>query len=196
MKNVVIGGFNTGIVSANEEYSITFENLLLENQLVSGIANSDNVLSIHNLIFKNPRSTVPGIQNLTSDGLITLIDRKFIAGAGRGTISAIQNTGTLYARNIITRGFVSAVQDNSGHLVPGVSLREYDSGPSFPTSSRASMSLNLPIKETPDFEERDLNNWESVVVYGADNTGVKDDCSPGSWATTMSASTSTTVYFL
>lgn len=191
MKNVVIDGFNTGIVSDNEEYSITFENLFLENQLVAGIVNSDNVLSVHNLVFKNPRNTVPGIQNLTPGGLVTLIDGEFV-GSGRGTISAIQNTGTLYARNIITRGFVSAVQDNSGHPVPGASLREYDSGPAFPTSDRASTSLNLPIKETPEFEEKDLNNWRSVVAYGADSTGVKDS------TTAIQAaidSGGTTVYF-
>jgi hypothetical protein len=192
MKNVIIDGFNTGIVSANEEYSVTFENLLLENQLVAGIANSDNVLSIHNFVFKNPLRTVPGIQNVTAGGLITLIDGSFIAGAGRGVVSAIQNTGTLYARNVITRGFVSAVQDNAGHPVRGTSLREYDSGPTFPISDRAPTSLNLPIKETPEFEERDLNNWRSVVAYGADDTGVKDS------STAIQAaidSGGTTVYF-
>jgi hypothetical protein len=192
MKNVIIDGFNTGIVSDNQEYSITLENLLLENQLSVGIANRDNVLSIHNLIFKNPLNTVPGIQNLTPAGLVTLIDGTFIGGRGAATISAIQNTGTLYARNITTRGFVSAVQDNSGNPVPGASQREYDSGPTFTSSDHAPKSLNLPIRETPEFEEKDLSNWRSVVAYGADSTGVKDS------TTAIQAaidSGGTTVYF-
>jgi len=192
MKNVIIDGFNTGIVSDNEEYSVTFENLLLENQLLSGITNRDNVLSIHNLTFTNPLSTVPGIQNLTPGGLITLIDGRFTGGRRRATVSAIQNSGTLYARNITTQGFLSAIQDNSGSPVPDDSKREYDSGPTFPSSDRESTSLNLPIKDTPEFEEKELNNWRSVVAYGADSTGVKD-----STAAIQAAidSGGTTVYF-
>src|SRR5882757_10066586 len=200
MKNVVIDGFNTGIVSENQEYSVTFENLLLENQLSAGIANRDNVLSIHHLTFTNPLDTVPGIQNLTPAGLVTLIDGRFIAGRERGTVSAIQNAGTLYARNVNTRGFISAIQDRSGNPVPGISQREYDSGPAFPLDSgpifrsfdRKPMSLNLPIKETPEFEETNLDNWRSVVAYGADKTGARD-----STAAIQAAidSGGTTVYF-
>ena len=202
MKNVVIDGFNTGILLENQEYSVTFENLLLENQLSVGIANRDNVLSIHNLTFTNPLNTVPGIQNLTPAGLVTLIDGRFTGGREREreTVSAIQNAGTLYARNLFTHGFISAVQDKSGNPIPGASQREYDSGPTFPLDSgpifrsfdREPMSLNLPIKETPEFEETNLDNWKSVVAYGADKTGTKDSTVAIQAAIDSGA---TTVYF-
>ncbi len=65
MKNVVIDGFNTGIITDNTEYGVTFEHLLLANQLSVGIANSDDSLSIRNLTFTNTSNTVPAVQNLT-----------------------------------------------------------------------------------------------------------------------------------
>jgi hypothetical protein len=192
MKNVVINGFQTGILAGNTEYGVTFENLLLENQLSAGIANSDNSLSIHNLIFTNNSNTVPAIQNLTPAGLITLIDASLSGGSGAPSTSAIQNLGVLYARNVTTSGFQSAVQDNTGTIVPGVSLTEYDSGPTFSLFQGPPSSLGLPIKLTPEFEETNLKNWRSVVAYGADPTGAADSTA-GIQAAIDSGGT--TVYF-
>jgi len=192
MKDVVIDGFNIGILAKGMEYGVTFEHLYLTNQLSVGIVNSDNVLSIRDLRFANEFMSVPAIQNLTSAGLITLVDADIRAYFGFPTTSAIQNYGTLYARNVVTSGYKSAVQDNTGALVPGTSQVEYDSGPVFSPFNGPSSSLRLPVKETPEFEERGLNNWRSVVTYGADPTGVNDSTA-GIQAALNSGGT--TVYF-
>ena len=192
MKDVVIDGFNIGILSSNLEYGVTFEHLYLKNQLSVGIVNSDNALSIRDLTFANEFMTVPAIQNLTPSGLVTLIDADLRAYFGFPTTSAIQNYGTLYARNVVTSGYKSAVQDNTGAVVPGTSQVEYDSGPVFSLFNGPPSSLKLPVKETPEFEETNLSNWRSVVTYGADPTGANDSTA-GIQAALDSGGT--TVYF-
>jgi len=192
MKNVLIDGFNYGIKSAQTEYSVTFENLLLANQLVAGISNTDNVLSIRNLLSVNK---VPAIQNFGSSsssvtGLITLIGA--VLSGGTRDSSAIQNSQTLYARNIVALGYRSAIQDASGNPIPGALITEYDSGPIYRLFGRGSSSLNLPIQETPEFEETDLSKWKSVVSSGADPTGAKDSSVAVQAAIDSGA---TTVYF-
>jgi Pectate lyase superfamily protein len=192
MKNLSIDGFNYGIKSSQTEYSVTFENLFLANQLVAGISNTDNVLSIRNLVSVNK---VPAIQNLGSSspsltGLVTLIGA--ILSGGAPSSSAIQNSQTLYARDVITSGYRSAIQDASGEQVPGTFVTEYNSGPVYTLFGHGSSSLNLPIQETPEFEETDLSKWKSVVSLGADRTGVKDSSVAVQAAIDSGA---TTVYF-
>src|SRR5882757_9694159 len=192
MKNLSIDGFDYGVQSTQTEYSVTFENLSLTHQLVAGISNTDNVLSIRNLTSVN---TVPAIQNFggsTSSltGLVTLIGAKLSGGSS--STSAINNSQTLYARNVVTSGYRSAIQDANGNPIPGTSVTEYSSGPTYTLFGGGSLSLNLPVQETPEFEETDLSKWKSVVSLGADPTGVKDS-SVAVQATIDSGAT--TVYF-
>jgi hypothetical protein len=186
MKNVVINGFDYGIKVANNEYSLTFEGLTLLNQTKYGIYNASNILNIRHLFSMN---NVPAIHNQNAAGLITLIDATLRGGSSQS--SAIQNQGTLYARNITSSGYTSVVK-NKGVVVPGTSISEYDSGPAVAESGGKELSLNLPIEETAYFEEANLSNWKSVVTYGADLTGRKD-----STAAIQSAidSGATTIYF-
>jgi hypothetical protein len=108
MKNVVIDGFNTGIVSDNQEYSITFENLLLENQLSVGIANRDNVLSIHNLIFKNPYAVsvhnALSLSPTTPDGDFKIQIEEMQAGGTNTLLSTAIQSQTATPPYSITRG--------------------------------------------------------------------------------------------
>src|ERR1039457_863387 len=48
-RRLTITGFDTGIVTAQTEYSHTFEHVALSDQRVCGIENSSNVLSIRDL---------------------------------------------------------------------------------------------------------------------------------------------------
>ena len=70
MKNMVINGFDYGIKVANNEYSVTFEDLTLLNQKLYGIYNASNVLSIRHLFSTN---RVPAIYNANTAGLVTLV---------------------------------------------------------------------------------------------------------------------------
>jgi hypothetical protein len=186
MKNLVINGFDYGIKAANGEYSITFEDLTLLNQKLYGIYNANNVLSIRHLSSTN---SVTAIYNQNAAGLVVLIDATLQGGASQ--YSAIQNQGTLYARNVSSSGYASVMRGPAG-VVLGPAISEYDSGTVLtPFGSKAS-SLNLPVEEPPAFEETNLRNWKSVVAYGADPSGAADSSAAIQTAIDSGA---TTVYF-
>ena len=182
MKNVLINGFDYGIRVANTEYSLTFEDLTLLNQRVVGIDNSNNVLSIRHLFSANK---VPVINNRDADGLVTLVGG--ILQDGSDKYSAMQNKGTLYARDVNSSGYSSVLQG-----IPGISISEYDSGPVLTPFGGKASSLNLPVEETPYFEDPSLSNWKSVTAFGADPTGRIDSSDAIQEAIDSGA---TTVYF-
>jgi hypothetical protein len=181
MKNLVIDGFDYGIKVANNEYSLTFEDLTLLNQKRFGLFNANNVLSIRRLVSTN---TVPAIHNENAAGAITLIGATLNGGSSQ--FSAIQNRGTIYARDVISSGYASVLP---GH---GSRITEYDSGPVATQFGGNASSLNLPIEETPYFEETNLSNWKSVTAYGADPRGIGDSTAAIQAAIDSGA---TTVYF-
>lgn len=192
MKNVSIDGFDYGVKAAQMEYSITFENLTLKHQKIVGISNTDNVLSIRNLTSHNK---VPAVQNFGSyisnlTGLVTIIGANLLGGSSK--VAAIENYQTLYARNVVSDGYSAAIQDSAGNPAMWTPVTEYDSGPAYSLFGGGSSSLNLPVEETPEFEETNLANWKSVVSYGADPTGLQDSSVAVQAAID---SGSTTVYF-
>jgi hypothetical protein len=186
MKNVVIDGFNYGIKAANTEYSATFEGLTLLNQGLYGIYNSSNVLSIRGLASTN---RVPAICNQSSLGLITLLQA--LLQGGSPSVSAIENSGTLYARSVTSAGYASVLRSNQSTFL-GSSLIEYDSGAVQSLFSSTASSLNLPIQETPQFEDANLAHWANVVSFGADPRGYSDSSAAIQAAIDSGA---TTVYF-
>ena len=186
MKNVVINGFNYGIENGQIDYSTTYEDLTLLNQSLYGIDNNGNVMSIRGL---SSQDSVPAIYNQSSLGLVTLLQASLQGGSA--STSAIVNDGTLYVRNVSSTGYLSAIQ-NGTSTVPGATVNEYDSGPEKGLFSSATSSLNLPIQETPLFEDTNLADWANVVTYGADPTGATD--SSAAIQSTMNSG-ATTAYF-
>lgn len=182
MKNLVINGFDYGIKVANNEYSLTFEDLTLLNQKLYGIYNANNILSIRRLFSSN---SVPAIHNENAAGLITLIGGTLQGGSS--TVPAIENHGTLYARDITSSRYASVMKG-----VPGNSITEYDSGPAVTQFGANTSSLNLPVDETPAFEDSTLGNWKSVTAFGADPTGQSDSSAAIQAAIDSGA---TTIYF-
>jgi len=181
MKNLVINGFDYGIKTANNEYSITCEDLTLLNQKLYGIYNESNVISIRHLLSTN---SVPAIYNVNAAGLVTLAGAMLQGGSYES--SAIQNQGTLYARDVTSSGYASALPGQ------GSAIKEYDSGPVFSQFGGTASSLNLPVEETPLFEDSNLDNWKSITAYGADPTGRSDSSAAIQAAINSGA---TTVYF-
>jgi hypothetical protein len=186
MKNIVINGFDYGIKAANTEYSATFEGLTLLNQGLYGIYNSNNVLSIRGLASTN---RVPAIYNQSSLGLITLLQA--LLQGGSPSVSAIENGGTLYARSVTSAGYASVLGGNK-NTFSGSSLIEYDSGAVQSLFPSTASSLNLPIQETPQFEDANLAHWANVVSFGANPRGYSDSSTAIQAAIDSGA---TTVYF-
>jgi hypothetical protein len=189
MNNVSVVGFTNGVQAGNTEYSITFDNLSLSHQTGQGILNNNNVLSIEGLVSNN---SVPAINNSGSNGLITLIGAQMTGGL-KGT-SAIVNSGAIYARSLTGSGYSSMIADATGKVLAAANSTEYLSAPvtrQIPSTATL-LALNLPIQQTPYFEEQDLTKWKSVVAEGADATGKVDSTVAIQKAIDSGA---TTVYF-
>jgi hypothetical protein len=169
IKNVWVDGFNYGVRIAHTDYSITLEYIALTNQKLAGIDNTSNILSLRHITSEN---AVPAICNSGPFGLVALVDGDFKGGSP--TASAIVNKGTLYARNINTEGYRSAVED-SGSVIEGTFQREFVSGEIMSLFASPNASLNLPVKETPAPPYEDLENWVSVKAFGATPYDYKDD---------------------
>jgi NPCBM/NEW2 domain/Pectate lyase superfamily protein len=151
VKNLLVRGFDAGIQVASADYGPTLENIYLEDQRNVGLLNEGNTLAIRNL---SSRNTVPAIKNTVASGSIILLSAALEGGAS--ALSAIENSGYLYARSATSTGYASLIKD-----VPGAGVTEYVSGTvkSLFSSNPEAKSLNLPIKETPTLQDPDLNNW-------------------------------------
>jgi Pectate lyase superfamily protein len=166
VKNLLVRGFNVGIDVRHAEYGPTLENIYLENQREAGILNDGNTLAIHALSSKN---SVPAIKNTASYGSVILLSATLEGGLG--SVSAIENSGQLYARNVSSGGYGSAIKG-----VSGSSVSEYVSGAvkSLFASNPPAKSLGLPILETPTFSDASLSNWgKFTATYYGDTDGLQ-----------------------
>jgi Pectate lyase superfamily protein len=176
IKNVHIKGFNYGVRVAHPEFGIVFEHLFLENQAVVGLENIGNILSIRGLTSRN---AVPVVRNIQDDrGFMAIVDGKLEGGSSTG--AAIENqVGHLYARNIQTTGYQSAIRDSTSQdspkSVPGNAVSEYVSGKVFNLFPSPSHSLALPIRETPSVAYPNPKDWANVTQYGATPRDDQDD---------------------
>lgn len=153
IKNMQIDGFDYGISVQHAEYGPTFEFITLTNQNTAGMRNAGNSLAIRGLQSTN---SVPVIQNTAAFGSVIVLDGNFQGGAAN--VSAIENDGFLYARNITAAGYQSAIR-TGGTVVPGLSQAEYISGQVYSLFTSPQRSLHLPIAETPTFHDNNLANW-------------------------------------
>ncbi|HVW87618.1 MAG TPA: hypothetical protein VHB50_23180, partial [Bryobacteraceae bacterium] len=162
VKNLTVNGsFDYGIVAGSGEVGLTFEHIFITNPKTAGFWNTNQNIWIRDLEV-TASGNVPAILNQNNSNL-SVIDSSF---TGSGT-SAIQNSAWLYARNIQTSGYASAIAG-----VTGTSVNEYSSTSVVKLTSAASgNSLRLPIKETPaPFTDNNFSNWAIVQNTGGDST--------------------------
>ncbi|MBO9998033.1 MAG: hypothetical protein J7641_03330 [Cyanobacteria bacterium SID2] len=170
VKNVSIEGFDVGVATDHNEYSNVFENLSLSNQNVAGFLNEGNISTFRGLTSDN---SVPAIRNTDGRGIVTVIDST-LNGGSAGNSAIEMQAGSLYARNVSTSGYDSAL-DNNGVVVPGNSIDEYVSQKIHSAFPSGQVSLNLPIEDTPEVFYDDVANWISVTDFGAvPNDGLDD----------------------
>jgi len=167
-RRLTITGFDTGIVTANTEYSNTFEHIALSDQRVAGIDNSGNVLSIRDLRSQN---SVPAVRNTAPLGLITLIDANLSGRAGANT--AIDNEGGIFLRRVSVSSYAKSLTDHGGATLTGT-IAEFASPPAAPGSPNHTASLDLAVEEAPEAVNTEPSAWLSVVAKGADPTGRSD----------------------
>ncbi len=167
IRDVLVEGFNTGVKVANYEYSITFENITLQDQLVVGLTNDNNVLNIRNL---QSRNSVTAITATGGNGQMVLIDSSLTGGLSTNT--AIINKGGLFARNVITASYGTAIDNQAGTQldVAGPNVVEFSSHAVAGELPHTGKSLNLPVQDAPETPNEDPSLWIRVDGSFADDT--------------------------
>ncbi|MBD3322690.1 MAG: endopolygalacturonase [Chitinivibrionales bacterium] len=170
IKNVIIKGFGTGILTAQTAInSITFEHITLEDQVDFGFRNLGQTVSIRGLVSKN---SVPAVTN-TGMGFMVLIDCEFTGNSGATQMPAIANTAgspVIFARNIQTSGYKWSILNTgvNGDSLTDEYIGEYVSHDVLSLYDTPLKSLNLPVEETPRIPwDTDTGNWVNVGDYGA-----------------------------
>lgn len=176
VKNVTVSNFQYGIRVATCEYSMTFENIVLNNQRAAGIYNSCNTLAIRKLQSNN---SVPAIQN--DGGRVVIVDSQLFGGNNSNRAIVSNNGGQIFARNVDSSGY-GGIITNNGALVPGTFAAEYHNNPDYSLFAGDGRSLNLPVEETPEHVNNNPADWANVLTYGARPTNPlynTFDASPG-----------------
>jgi hypothetical protein len=153
VKNVAVRGFDYGVDIARPVYNVVMENVSLARQKKAGIRHEGSSLTVRKLYSNNQ---VPALQTSSggSSAAVTLLGA--VLRGGNIEESAIRNSGSLlYLRDITTTGYTSAVAG-----VDGVNLEEYLSDTTYTLfNNPVRASLNLPVRDTPGFQDTNLDNW-------------------------------------
>jgi len=146
--DVEVDGFDTGIEEANGSLSPVMEHITVRGQRQAGIRTS------YYLVARSVKSVnrVPAV--IGTGGTLTLVDASLTGGAGG---VAISTTGDLFARNVTTAGYATALT-RKGKAVKGPKLTEFTSDHTALFTAR-SASLNLPVKETPRLPLGTAKDW-------------------------------------
>ena len=173
VKNLTVIGFRYGIRTGFSVNSMTFENITLMNQTVTGFFNNGQVVSIRGLTSSN---TATAIYN-GGAGLMTLLDTTLTGTGAAAGQPAIRNEAALLARNLTTSGYQLAVQNARGTLqnAAGPNVAEFVSHPPHSLFPTPAQSLNLPIRATPELPPDPLSEWVSPTQFGAVPNDNRDD---------------------
>jgi hypothetical protein len=163
IKNLNIYGFKTGIYIKGDFPGYTFENIYLENQKVVGIKNIDKNIVIRNLHSTNK---VPVLIAEDEAAITTIIDGQFTDGNKNNV--AIDNNGHILLRNIKFNGY--------GRFLKGIDIKykdktieEYASNTLSLFENAPKTTLNLPIKNTPNYNFPKPDEWRIFDVTVQDD---------------------------
>jgi hypothetical protein len=178
VKNVSIEGFDYGLRVDGSLGSITLEHVRILKVRKAGVTNCQNTLVIRDLLVREAPS---GLENLAcrdaDAGMVSLIDAVFESAKGQ---AAVTNEGSLFIRNLKARGFRAVLKDK-GRILPGTTIREYASAwkhgvgsdATYGLFASARKSLDLPVRETPEYFDPDPGHW---AIVKQDGDPAKDDC--------------------
>jgi hypothetical protein len=170
IKNVLIHGFQMGINTAAYEYGATIESLTLEDQTVAGINNLQQTISVRGLKSTN---TVPALIN--NGGFAIVLGARLLGGSG--ATQAIENNSNLYLREVSSAGYGATLHDTSAGGTKNIegTIAEYIAGaPVTLESTGEPKSLNLPVRETPTFQDSTPSRWKAFVPnYYGDTSGLQ-----------------------
>lgn len=183
VKDVLIDGFATGVLTQNTNYAATLEHVTLRNQTAFGIDNQAGiVLAIRGLLFRTMSASAIAIRNNGGGGLVTIME-SCLLGANAAAAAIDNNSGSgaltgsaaIYARDVLTDGFSNALRQN-GSAVAGTVITNYVSGGALAKFGGSSpLGLHLAVEETPVFFEPNQSQWVNVQDFGANPDDSADD---------------------
>ena len=183
IESLTVNGFSTGVLISQEEYSMTFEGLTLNNQTSAGMSiYNGGTISIHGLISSNS-NPVPVISNGSTGLLVVVGDATSPAtatytGGGITMANAITNSSTgtkcggIFVRNFTSSNYALAVynpntggSNTTGNAANGL-VTEYETHPALTPrlAGDSTTSLDLPIQATPHFIDNNFADWYSVAL--------------------------------
>lgn len=174
LENVIVNGFAVGLDVGNLQYSLTLDNVTLNNQTVAGLRNSQNQITANNL---TATTVGPAIVTTTSDGEIVLSGAVLHRAEGYSG-SMISNLGTLVFRNANT---VDGYQSFTGSNLPNNVVNGSLSPTGFVNGASGTYNTNIPIVNPPPAIQTPIADWVNVASYGglasADFTDMNDNVS-------------------
>lgn len=168
VKNVRISGFDVGIDADSAALMIgyTFEYIDLVGQRVCGVLNNNMPDWFRQVASSN---AVPVFVNRGA-GSVAIVDGRFTDGST--ATSAIVNEaagahGLMFARNIVTYGYRSALANGPEHsVVPGSRIAEFAFPPPVSLFPSKPVSLDLPASNTPEWTDNNFAHWADVSRFG------------------------------
>jgi hypothetical protein len=175
LKDLAVYGAQMGIneVADNNEYSVTLDEITVEGQQTTGIA-MNMTASTQHLLSDNSVAAI----NVTAQGRNALLDSELLSQNTSGTGLTFVSGNKLYFKNITCSGYSTCVQSFSplpAEGWTGTAQTIFD-------SSKTAGSLPLAATETPLPVDPAVTTWTQL---GSD---------PSTWCTSITNSSSTTVY--
>ena len=175
MKDVNITGFNSGIYSqAGLESDTAWEHVSCTGQNTAAVTVADGSISIRDLFSQQERLNVPAVQFTQLGGLCTLIDSWCICTSTTNPCISLVALSTsnfsgenLFVRNVLTRGYGSAVKTGTTVSVAGPFVPEYTSlAPTALFTPQDLHSFALSVTDTPTVSwVTDTTQWVNVEDY-------------------------------
>ncbi|MEX2607510.1 MAG: PA14 domain-containing protein [Kiritimatiellia bacterium] len=164
IKDVHVTGFDIGVFNKHAVDSVTMEDITVENQNVAGSVNDGQIVTIRNF---NSRNRVPAFINKRGASQLTLVGGRILGEGGAAALPAILNQSGLFVRDLEISGYATGIENQAGHRKdhPGLTVDEFTSHPVLSLFPSPPVSLNLPVKETPEVPWHEPGDWAFVDQY-------------------------------
>lgn len=171
MQELAVRGFARGVEidPAGGITTLTIEHLRLRGQSEVGLTTFDSAVSVRDVDSLN---SVTAIRNTGGVSLLTVVDATLVGGSPSNP--AIYSSGLMLGRNLSSAGYAATLRNDRdgtvtnrtgaiGEFTTYAPLKEF--GDSAPTT------LNLAVKETPEYFDRNQANWaDAGAANGSDDT--------------------------
>ena len=167
LKNIDITGFDYGARQTHQDYSMTYDTIVLKNQKIAGLY-IEAMASMYNITSTNQ---VPALQCMK--GVTMLLKADLNGGSATNPGCRIGGEGRLDLQDVRINGYGNAIED-AASATKGVAMngkatviKEYLSLPPQSLFESPAQMLHLPIEEAPVYVDGDPKAWANIKDYGA-----------------------------